>query len=686
VGGKFDEKKTLALIGKYFGAIPKPSRVIQPAYTVEPPQDGERYVELRRNGDISFIGLAYHTPAYSDKDYVANDAVIQVLTNDPSGLFYKALVEPKLATKVSGFSYQLYDPGFSYYSCSVPKDKSLDSAKAAFIHSADNLPNYTITQEDLDRAKNTLIKQITDIQNNTLDFCVNLAEVIGSGDWKLFYIYRDRMEKLTVADLQAVLKKYYLPSNRTVGVFIPDKNPERTVVPDRPDIKALVKDYKGKTGVAQTASFEASIGNIKKNTQYGSLANGMKYALLKKPSKGDKVYANIILKLGDEKSLTGKGMIPGLTARMLKNGTSSKTKKEINDLLDKIKTSIDINGSGPSVSINLGTDNANLPAALDILSDILLHPSFDKNEFDKMILDMKGEFENNRSDPQWVASNILFKKIHAYPKGHPLYTNSIEEDLEDLQAAKLEDLVVFYKSFYGANNGDAAFVGAFDPAMVKGFLEKNLSSFNVASPYTEIEERFFDVKGGTETIQIKDKTNAVCFGAINIALKQSDPDFVALDIANEMLGGGAFLSSRIPQRLRESEGMSYGAGSVLSPNFKYPASFWGLYAIFNPMYKLRLDSAWHEVVDKTLAGGFKDDEMKKSLSAWLQERKTELGYDQSLATRIATYLSNGKDLQFYSDYENAAQKLTLDQVNAALRKYISEDKISVIYAGDFEKK
>ena len=79
VGGKFDEKKTLEWIAKYFGHIPKPSRIIQPAYTVEPPQDGERYVELKRNGDISYIGMAYHTPAYSDTDYVANDAVINIL-------------------------------------------------------------------------------------------------------------------------------------------------------------------------------------------------------------------------------------------------------------------------------------------------------------------------------------------------------------------------------------------------------------------------------------------------------------------------------------------------------------------------------------------------------------------------------------------------------------------------------
>ena len=82
VGGKIDEQKTLALISRYFGKIPKPARIITPPYTVEPPQDGERYVELRRNGDIPSIGMAYHTPAYSDKDYVANDAVMSTLAQN----------------------------------------------------------------------------------------------------------------------------------------------------------------------------------------------------------------------------------------------------------------------------------------------------------------------------------------------------------------------------------------------------------------------------------------------------------------------------------------------------------------------------------------------------------------------------------------------------------------------------
>ncbi|HEX5153727.1 MAG TPA: pitrilysin family protein [Parafilimonas sp.] len=683
VGGKLDEGKTLEWIGKYFGNIPKPSRVLQPAYTAEPPQDGERYVELKRNGDISYIGMAYHTPAYSDKDYVANDAVISILTNDPSGIFYKALVQPQLATKVYGWSPNLYDPGFSYFGCSVPQGKSLDSARNAFIAAANNLSSTVITQEDVDRAKNTLGKQLYDFQNNTEYFCIGLAEIIGAGDWRLFYIYRDRLDSLTLSDVQAALKKYYLPSNRTWGVFIPDKTAERVTVQERPDVNALVKDYKGKSTKDDKETFEVSIPNIKKRTAYSTLSNGMQYALLKKPAKGDKIYSNIILKIGDESSLTGKNIIPEVTARMLKTGTTTKSKKDINDLLDKIKTSLDISGDGANINVYLSTDSNNLNAALDLLADILLHPSFDKTEYDKMVLDMKGELQSYASDPQYLAFSTMNKKMMPYPKGHPLYPENIDEKLSDLQTLKLDDLKNFYNNFYGANHGYASFVGDIDATAIKSFLEKNFSGFSGKQPYKEIAEQYFDIKGSLQNINVPDKKNAVLAGAINVPLKETDADYVALDIANEMLGGGAFLSSRIPQRLRESEGMSYGAGSFLSSSYKYPSSTWGVYAIFNPTYKNRLDSALRDVVGKALQSGFTQDELNKAVTSWLEQRKTYLGDDQNLSWRLSNYMKDGKDLNYYSDYENKAKGLSLQQVNSALRKYVSMDKITLIYAGDF---
>ena len=217
IGGKFDEKKTLDMVVKYFAIIPKSKQSIEPTYTVEPAQDGERYVELKRNGDLQYIGMAYHTPSFSDKEYAANNALISILTNNPSGILYKTLIETKLATNVGGYTMTLRDPGFSYFGCEIPKDKDLTLAQKAFLQTMNEVPKMTFTEDDLKRAKNELLKQFENTYNKTIDLSIALTENIGAGDWRLFFMDRDNIEKLTLADIQNVAKKYYLQSNRTWG-------------------------------------------------------------------------------------------------------------------------------------------------------------------------------------------------------------------------------------------------------------------------------------------------------------------------------------------------------------------------------------------------------------------------------------------------------------------------------------
>ena len=685
IAGKFDEKKALAYAQQFFGPIPKPTRVIQPTYTMEPAQDGERFVSLRRTGDIQYVGMGYHTPALADKDYAANDALIEIITNNPSGVIYKNLIETKLATKEYGYSQTLYDPGFTYFQIEVPKDKSIDSAKNALLSTADALASMNFSQEDLTRAKNTMTKNFENTMSRTIDLAITLTEFIGAGDWRLWFLNRDRFEKLTVADVQSAAKKYYKPSNRTVGVFVPDAAPDRTVVAETPDIKALLNGYKGKEVAAQKATFENSIENIRKNTEYGKLPNGGKYALLEKPTKGDKIVAAITLRFGDEKNLNDKAEVGDILAKILKTGTTTKTKKQIADELDKIKTSIYFSNGPGQLAINLSTDKQNLTAALALLEDLLKHPKFDAAEFDKIIIDTKANYESSISDPQSIASEKLGKLLTKYPKGHPLYASSTEEGMADLAKVKLDDLKKYYADFYGANNSVSSFVGELDKKQITDFLQNIFGKWNSKESYAEIVPQYFETKETTEVINTPDKTNAMMLAGINLNISRKNADYPAIMMADELLGGGAFLSSRIPQRLRENEGMSYGAGSFLNVQYKYNTGNWGMYAMFNPLYKGRLDSALRQEIDKAIKGGFTQDELTKSVSSWLEGNKTTLGDNGNLAGMLRNYLINDRDLTQFTDLEGKVKTLSLDAVNAALRKYFDKSKLVMVYGGDFEK-
>ena len=685
IAGKFDEKKALAYCQQYFGPLPKPTRKLQPTYTVEPPQDGERNVLLRRTGDIQYIGMAYHTPSLADKDYASNDALIEILTNDPSGILYKKLVETKMASKLYGYAQTLYDPGFSYFEVEVPKDKSIDSAKHVLLTAMDDLGTMNFTEEDLTRAKNIILKSIENNVSQTTDFAVSLTEYIGAGDWRLFFLYRDRIEKLTVADIQAAAKKYYKSSNRTYGIFVPDAAPDRTVVAETPDIAKLLNGYKGKEVAAQKANFENTIENIKRNTEYGVLANGGKYALLEKPTKGDKITASVILRFGDEKSLNNKSEIGGVLAEMLYSGTTTKTKEQIADELDRIKTSISFSGGSTSLSININTDKKNLSAALALLDDMLQNPKFDAKEFDRIILDTKASYETGKSDPQTLAAQKLQKMLSNYPSGHPYYASSTDESLEELAKVKLDDVKKYYHDFYGANNSVSSFVGELDKKQIKSFLESSFGKWNSKETYKEVEPIYFESKAKTETINTPDKTNAMLLGGLNLNISRKHPDYAAVIIANELLGGGAFLSSRIPQRLRENEGMSYGEGSFMNVEYNYNIGNWGVYAMFNPLYKGRLDSALHQEIDKAIKTGFTQDELTKSVASWQEQGRTSLGSNDNLASILRSFLQNDRDLNQYIEFDNKLKNLKLDAVNTALRKYFDKSKFVMVYGGDFEK-
>jgi zinc protease len=685
VGGKFDEKKTLDLISKYFAIIPKSKQIIEPTYTVEPAQDGERFVELKRNGDLQYVGMAYHTPSFSDKEYAANNALISILTNNPSGILYKALIETKLTTGVYGYTMTLRDPGYSYFECEIPKDKELKTAQDTFLQTMNEVPKMTFTEDDLKRAKNDLLKQFENTYNKTINLSIALTENIGAGDWRLFFIDRDNVEKLTLADIQNVAKKYYLQSNRTWGRFVPENNAERVKVSDTPDIAVLTNGYKGKALEVNKATFETSVANILKTTEIGKLASGGQYALLEKPSKGDKIEARFLLRMGDEKSLEGKNLIADLTAKMLKLGTKTRSKKDINDQLDQYKTTINVQGNVDGLYVGVSTDKNNLKNALALLEDILRNPIFDASEFEKMKLEMKSGLEANKSEPQSLASEAIEKKTALYPKSHPYYSQTSDEKIAELNTIALDDLKKYYNDFYNGSSSKIAFVGGLDKKVIKTFLAETLDNWSGKFTYTRIPTQYFESNAYNNTIQVNDKTNAMVLGKINLNMGINEPDYPAVEMANEMLGGG-FLSSRIPQRLREKEGLSYGAGSFVSGNGIDKTGDWGVYAFFNPLFKDKLDNALKEEIQKALDKGFTKEEFDAVVKSWLQQRQGSLGTDEFLARQLREYLDQNKSFKEYADYENKVKALDVNKVNAALIKYFDMKKFVLIYAGDFTKK
>ena len=684
VAGKIDEAKVLKLVNESFGVIPKPSRVIEEPYTVEPTQDGERLVELRRVGDVQVVSCGYHIPSGSHPDFAPVSVLVEILTNEPSGRLYKALVEAKKASNQYGYAQGLKDPGFVYFSADVLKEKPLSDARAAMTGVMDDLSTKPITADELERAKNTLIKENELLLNNSARVGLTLSEYIAVGDWRLFFIDRDRIEKVTVDDVNRVAKAYFKPSNRTVGLFYPEAKPDRAEIPASPDVPALVKDYKGRKALADAETFDASPTNIDTRTKKGKIGEA-KYAFLSKTTRGNAVKVNITLRLGTEKSLQGKATIAELTGQMLERGTKSKTREQVKDGFDKLKADVSIYAGGQAVNISIATTKDNLNNTLKLLKEVLREPSFPAGEFDKLKDEQLSDIEQQRSEPQSLASNIFARINSPYPKGHIKYTMTYDEQVDAVKNTKVDDLKQFYTDFYNSAVATVAVVGEFDETTTLSSLKDILEGWKSKESFEHAPDAYFTVAAKNEKVNTPDKKNAMFYAGMNLKLKDDNADYAALIMGNFMLGGG-FLNSRLATRIREKEGLSYGVGSWLYGGQLDEAGGFGSYAIYNPDNSEKLVTAYKEEIAKVLKDGYTEAELKDANSGYLQSKEVGRSQDNQLAPKLSNNLFLNRTMQWDENLEKKISSLTVDQINTAMRKFIHPDQLTYVQAGDFKTK
>ncbi|MBD2753881.1 M16 family metallopeptidase [Spirosoma validum] len=684
VAGKIDEGKTLALVNQYFSPIPKPTRVLQPTYSIEPTQDGERDVVLRRVGDTKVVSALYHIMPASHPDYPAMDVVTDLLTSEPSGRLYKALIDTKKASQQYGYSFMTKDPGYVYFAAELLKEKSIDDAKAALLGTLDSISIKTPTKDEVERAKAKLLKDIELSFKDVERLGRTLSEFIATGDWRLGFIYRDGLEKVSPADVDRVAKYYFKPSNRTVGLFIPDPTPSRVDVPNAPDIDALVKNYKGRAAIASGEAFDPSPTNIDGRTRRSEQPNTIELALLPKSTRGNEVNARLTVRYGDQQSLKNKSAVSVFTASMLDRGTTTRSRQQIKDELDKLKAQVSVSGGANQVNVSIKTNKENLPAVLRVVGDMLKHPAFSADEFEKLKQEQLAQIESQRSEPQSLAFTAFQRQMNPYPKDDIRYTSTPDEDVADVKALKLDELKQFHKDFYGAQNATLSVVGDFDETPVRKVITDELGTWKAKKPFSRLVTPFNDIKPSPQSIEAPDKANAFMVAGVNLPLRDDDPDYPALVLGNYMLGGG-FLNSRLAVRIRQKEGISYGVGSQLQANPFDKTGMFMTYAIYNPENAERLEKAFREEMDKAVKEGFTADEIKAARSGLLQARMVSRAQDPALASTLNSYLYLNRTMAWDADLEKKMESLTPEQVNAAMKKHIDPSKISIIKAGDFAK-
>jgi zinc protease len=684
VAGRFDEAKALSLIARDFGALPKPTRVLPTRYTVEPVQEGERDVTVRRVGDIQIVMVAYHAPGGAHPDFVPLQLAASALADEPSGRIYKALVEKGLASDVGVNTLQQRDPGIVMFYAMVRKDASLDAARTAMFATLDDIKNHPFTKEEVDRARNSALSDFERAMNNSQRVALQLSEWAAIGDWRLMFVDRDRARSATVEDVNRTALEYLKTSNRTVGVFLPGE-PDRSVIPPNPSVAALVEGYKGDAARSEGEQFDPSPANIDTRTTRTELPGGVKLALLPKQTRGGAVNASIRLNFGDERSLKDTGRVSGLTAAMLMRGTKNKTRQQIQDTLDMLKSQMNVGGGGGGVGVNIVSTRENLPAVLDLAIEVLREPSFPESELETLRSSDIAELEASKSEPQAVVSRAYGRHWNPYPKGDVRYIPTFDEERDDLTKANIKGLRDFYQSFYGASNAEVSVVGEFDAAAIRDQIAKKLDGWKSPKPYTEVLTPFPEpaIPPTTEAFQTPDKENAFFLAGMPVPMKDSDADFPALVLGNYILGSG--LSSRLSSRIREREGLSYGVGSAFSAPAKSNGARFVVQAISAPQNAQKVEASFRDELANVLRDGYKPEEVATAKTSWAQQRQIGRTQDGALAGALLGQMHNGRTMAWDAELESKVRALTPEQIRAAMQKYLDPAKMTYMRGGDFAK-
>jgi len=699
VAGKFDEKKALEYITKYFGSLPKPGRKLPETYTEEPPQDGERMVTLRRVGDVGLVGLLYHVPAASHAEFPAVQVLGDILESEPSGRLYAALVVPRKASRVSVTPSACHDPGSIEIMAEVnTKDRAtLEQVRDTMLKVVEQVATSGVTQVEVDRARQRIIKHRELAAADPNRIAIELSEWAAQGDWRLYFLDRDRIEQVTPAQVKEVAEKYLTTSNRTVGFFLPTVKPERTPIPAVPDITKLVADYTGRElKGSSTEAFDVAPLAIEARVQRPEPIAGVKLAFLPKKTRGESVQMRLVLHYGNALNLKGLTDAAGFLPELMTRGTKNLTRQQITDALDKNFARLGTGAMGQRMLRGMGgglgvatftleTRRANLTAVLDILRQILREPILPSSEFEVMKNEQIAGVEQGRSDPIRQGLNHILRLLSHYPSDDVRYVPTFDEQADRVKRVTLDQVRALDRDYLGAGHGELVIVGDFEPSEVLPVLAKTLEGWKSDKPYERIDRPYQPgLKPQRETVPTPDKANAVYLAGLSLPIKDDHPDYPALLAGNYILGGGA-LSSRIADRLRQKGGLSYTAMSMFAASPLDQRADLMILAIYNPANVDKVVTGVEEELARLLKDGVTSAELERTKTGYIQQQHNQRTNDMAVSAILAENLFIGRTMQFEADLEQKIKALTPAVVEAALRKHLDPKQLSIVTAGDFKK-
>jgi len=342
---------------------------------------------------------------------------------------------------------------------------------------------------------------------------------------------------------------------------------------------------------------------------------------------------------------------------------------------------------GPGSTVNsanasIAAPAANFVAALRLAVEMLREPAFAEAEYERVIQPRIKALENVQTEPTQLAAETLQRHLTPWTANDVLYPQTRENQLAAIKKVTLDDVKKFHAKFYGANHGVIAIAGPIDQAAVVAAAKELLGGWNTAMAYTPMAAAYKAVAPVNRKIETPDKANAQFEAGLRFKLSDKDPDYPAMLLAGYMFGGP--ITSHISDRIRNREGLSYGANARIAIPAEGDAALLSGTVSLNPANGPKVEFSFTDELARTLQAGFTEKEVEGAKKAYLDSRLVSRSQDAALITVLANHEQQGRTMKWDEALEEKIRALTPDQITAAFRRHIDPKALTIVKAGDFK--
>lgn len=690
--GDIDAKKAAALARKYFGPIPS-SRLPDRVPTPEPQQRGERRVTVRMEGSAPRIIIAYHIPGIEHPDTYPLMVLDQILSGGRTGRLYQALVEKQIAVSAWSGSGSRKDPSLFLLGATAAKDRDAAGLEKALLEQVEAAKASPPTEQEMASARNQLEAYVVFQNDSVSDQGEQLGYYNTVSSWRFLETLIPRIKAVTPEQVLEAARKYLVADNSTVGVFVPLNGSSSGAGQDAPPQPEKASRYPWACGYTQRGKASGVSTGVtpgaarpKKNAENANTArparvvldNGL-VVIVQENHSNPTVAVNARVLAGSCFDPKGKAGTALLTAEMITRGTAGLSAFEIANKIESVGASLDSSADTEFAEVNGRALARDLPVLLEVLADELRNPSFPENQFDIAKNQALSRLQQTRESTDEQAFRAFFGAV--FPEGHPYHQPSFDIAVGQMQSITRGDCADFHKSRYRPDTTAIVIVGDVKPDEAISLVAKHFAGWTAEGPRPTVDIPTVPPQDHPARIDVpvagKSETTVVFGYALGV--NRSSPDFYAVRLMNQALGGSGALTSLLGEEVREKQGLAYDVYSAFAAGLG--AGPWYAALGANPKDVEKAVAAVRQVIERFRDKGPTEQEFRRARDFTIGVLSIALESNAGVARVLSSAEFYGLGVDYIRRYPELYRSVTIEQVRAAARKYLRPDKATLVTAG-----